>query len=203
MKRITQIFLASLIIVKMALGSIFVYWVEFDPLFMETTAIAAEEVKEDQRTKQDRESKEDNVETTEQSGKMAAEEEEIDLDFLITRKAELEKEKEGLEKKKAELLAIQEEINNKIVVLTQLRNEIRSEMTRKKTFEDKKVKHLIKAYSAMKPKSAASLIEKLEMEFALELLSRMKGDIVGKILTYVNVEKAAKISEALLTDDKS
>lgn len=133
MKRITQIFLASLIIVKMALGSIFVYWVELDPLFMETTAIAAEGVKEDQKTKQDRESKEDIVETAEQSGKMAAEEEEIDLDFLITRKAELEKEKEEIEKKKADLLAIQEEINNKIVVLTQLRNEIRSEMARKKT----------------------------------------------------------------------
>lgn len=203
MKRITRIFLASLIIVKMLLGSIFLYWVELDPLFMETTAIAAEEVKEDQEAKQDQESKEDIAKTTEPSGKMVNEEEEIDLDFLIARKAVLEKEKNELEKKRVVLLAIQEEINNKIVTLTQLRNEIRSEMARKKTFEDKKIKHLIKAYSAMKPQKAASLIEKLDMEFTLELLSKMKGDIVGKILTYVNIDKAAQISEALLRDDKS
>ena len=99
-------------------------------------------------------------------------------------------------------MAIQEEINNKIVELTQLRNEIRAEMARKKRIEDKKLKHLVKAYSTMKPQKAASLIEKLDMDLTIELLSKMKGDVVGNILTFVDVDKAAKISEALLKDNE-
>ncbi len=94
-------------------------------------------------------------------------------------------------------MAIQAEINTKIAVLTQLRNEIRAQMARKKTIEEKKIRHLIKAYSAMKPQKAASLIEKLEIAFATELLSNMKGDVAGNILSFVDVEKAARISEGL------
>jgi len=47
MKLLTQIFLAFLIIIKIVLGSIFIYWVELDPLFLEGNAIAAEEVQKD------------------------------------------------------------------------------------------------------------------------------------------------------------
>jgi len=121
------------------------------------------------------------------------------LNFLLKKKDELEKEEEELKKKRAELMAIQEEINNKIATLTQLRNEIRADMAKKKTVEGRKLKHLIKAYSAMKPQKAASLIEKLNMRFAVELLSNMKGDAVGNILSFVETEKAAKISEKLAT----
>ena len=78
-----------------------------------------------------------------------------------------------------------------------MRNEIKSMMASKETVEQDKIRHLIKAYSAMKPQKAASLVEKLEITFAIELLSRMKGEAVGNILSFVKVEKAARISEAL------
>ncbi len=94
-------------------------------------------------------------------------------------------------------MAIQEEINKKIESLTLLRNEIRTQMNQKKSMENAKLRHLIKAYSAMKPQKAATLIEKLDINFAIELLSKMKGDAVGSILTFVEVGKAAKISEGL------
>ena len=126
-----------------------------------------------------------------------AKEDKIDLYFLIKKKAELEEEEESLSKKRAELLTIQEEINNKIKLLEQLRNDIRAEMEKKRTIERQKMKHLIKAYSAMKPQKAASLIEKLDLAFAIELLSEMKGDVAGTILSFVDVTKAAKISEGL------
>ena len=70
-------------------------------------------------------------------------------------------------------------------------------MATKKTVQEQKLKHLIKAYSAMKPQKAASLIEKLEITFAIELLSKMKGDAVGNILSFIEIDKAAKISERL------
>jgi len=200
MKLLTQIFLAFLIIIKIVLGSIFIYWVELDPLFLEGNAIAAEEVQKDpegtEKPALHRPAEGDSGEAGGE-GENIVEEEEIDLNFLLKKKDELKREEEELGKKRAELMAIQEEINNKIATLTQLRNEIRADMAKRKTLEGRKLKHLIKAYSAMKPQKAASLIEKLNMRFAVELLSNMKGDAVGNILSFVETGKAAKISEQL------
>jgi flagellar motility protein MotE (MotC chaperone) len=121
----------------------------------------------------------------------------IDLNYLIKKKAELEREEERLEKERAELMTIKEDLNNKIATLTQLRNEMRAMMDRRQAAEGQRIKKLIKAYSAMKPQKAANLIEKLEIGFAIELLSNMKGEVVGEILSFVDTEKGARISEAL------
>jgi flagellar motility protein MotE (MotC chaperone) len=109
----------------------------------------------------------------------------------------LKKREQELEKKKAELRSFQEEIDKKIGDLTKLRNEIKTQMATKKTIAKQKIKHLIKAYSAMKPQSAAGLIEKQSKAFAIEMLAQMKGEKVGEILTYVEKEKAASLIEGL------
>jgi flagellar motility protein MotE (MotC chaperone) len=216
MKLLTQIFLASLIIVKIVLGSIFIYRVELGPFFLEGNAIA-EEVQENPegiaKPARHRPAQRDSGEAggegediadvqgapegAAKEGEGIIEEEKIDLNFLLKRKAELQKEGEDLSKKRAELMAIQDEINNKIAILTELRNEIVAEMAKKKIAEERSLRHLIKAYSAMKPQKAASLIEKLDITFAIELLSKMKGDAVGNILSFVDTDKAARISEQL------
>jgi flagellar motility protein MotE (MotC chaperone) len=213
MKLLTQIFLASLIIVKIVLGSVFIYRAELDPLSLEADAIAQEVQKAPEGVAKPARHGEASAEAdgegedvvdvqkapeeVAKKGEDIVKEEMIDLNFLLKRKTELEKEEEGLSKKRAELMIIQEEINNKIATLTQLRNEIMAEMDKKKIFEEKNIKHLIKAYSAMKPQKAATLIEKLDTTFAITLLSKMKGDAVGSILSFVDTEKAARISERL------
>ena len=211
MRLLTQTLLASLIIVKIVLGTILIYWVEFDPLFLEKNAIAAQEGKEDIEAKEDKDVKADKegkedvegvIKEDEKGHAKVVDEEEIDLGFLIEKRAELKKEEEHIAKKKAELTAIQEEINKKIAELSKLRKEIRADMALKKRIEDRKLKHLVKAYSTMKPQKAASLIEKLDMDLIIELLSKMKGDVVGGILTFVDVEKAAEISAALVKDEE-
>ena len=212
MKFLSLIFLASLIIVKIVLGSIFIYQVGVDPLSLEGNAIASEPQKDSETivspARLGESSSEADGPARRTAGKPArhnpggenansAVEEEIDLNFLLEKRAEIEKKEEELAKKRADLIAIQEDINNKIAKLTQLRNEIRAQMATKKTVQTQKLKHLIKAYSAMKPQKAASLIEKLDMTFAIELLSEMKGDVVGNILSFTEIDKAARISEQL------
>jgi flagellar motility protein MotE (MotC chaperone) len=216
MKLLTQIFLASLIIMKLVIGSLFIYQIVPDSLISEGSAIASEPQKDSEGTTRPAPPLETTVplsgtpaQAPAEQGEAASasqvavddepfvEEEEIDLDFLRKRKAELEKREEGLEREKTALLAIQEDINKKIAILTGLRNEIRAEMAREKTYKGQRLKHIIKAYSAMKPQKAASLIEKLDMDFAIELLSNMKGDIVGNILSFLDPQRAAKISEEL------
>jgi len=184
MKLRTQMLLLILIIGKLIIGSIFFYRIGIDSLFMESNAVASELKNEPKQIEKEYENN--------------AGQDEIDLDILVKRKAELDAEREMLSKKEAELVAIEEEINKKIETLNRLRMEIRAEVAREKAFEEQKLKHLIKVYSAMKPQSAAELIEKLDITLAIELLSRMKGDAVGSILAYIDIEKAAKISEGLV-----
>jgi flagellar motility protein MotE (MotC chaperone) len=189
MKTRVQILLALLIIVKIVLGSIFIYQAGMYPLFGDGDAFAAEQKKDAEKTELKNEKNEAKTEET------------VDLKFIIQQKVEIEKEEKRIAKKKAELLAIQDDINKKIATLTKLRDDIRAEKAKKNAEEEQKFKHLIKAYSAMKPQNAADLIEKLDIKLAIELLSKMKGDDVGKILSYVKIEKAAKISEGLVNRD--
>ena len=189
MKTRVQILLALLIIVKIVLGSIFMYRSGVFPLFGGSDAFAAEQKKDNENT----ELKNEKIE--------AKAEESIDLKFLIQQKAEFEKEEKRIAKKKVELLAIQDDINKKIATLTKIRDEIKSEKAKKKAAEEQQFKHLIKVYSAMKPQNAADLIERLDIKLAIKLLSKMKGDDVGKILSFVKIEKAAKISEGLVNQD--
>jgi len=184
MKLSIQILLAVLITLKLVFGSVLFYRVGIDSVFIEKSAVASEI---------------QNKAAQPPDGDVPAEQtQKIDLDFLIRKNAALGKEEKRLAKKEAELMAIQQEINNKIASLTRLRNEIRAEMEKKRTAEAQKFKHLIKVYSAMKPQNAAGLIEKLDKNLAIELLSKMKGEDVGKILSYVDLEKAAIISEGLV-----
>jgi len=183
MKKRTQILLSLLIVVKISLGSILLYQSGL-PLFGTSNALASEQ-KKDTVTTPVKNEKKDTKET-------------IDLKFLIQRKAQFEKEEKRIAEKKSELLVIQDDINKKIAELTKLRDEIKQEKVQKKAVEEQQFKHLIKIYSAMKPQNAADLIDKLDIKLAIELLSRMKGDDVGKILSFVKIEKAAKISEGLI-----
>jgi flagellar motility protein MotE (MotC chaperone) len=189
MKTRVQILLALLIIVKIVLGSIFMYQAGMSPLFGNADAFAAEQ-----------KNGADKVELKNEKNEVKAEET-LDLKFLIQQKAEFGKEEKRIARKKSELLAIQDDINKKIATLTKIRDDIRAEQSKKKAAEEQQFKHLIKVYSAMKPQNAADLIERLDIKLAIRLLSKMKGDDVGKILSFVKVEKAAKISEGIVNQD--
>jgi len=184
MKTRTQILLSLLIILKIVLASVFIYQAGLAPVFADGNVLTDEQ-------------KEDDV-NTEINNEQKLAKETIDVKFLIQKKAEFEEEEKRITKKRSELLAIQDDINNKIAKLTKLRDEIRAEKAKETVAEEQQFKHLIKVYSAMKPQNAAELIEKLDLNLAIELLSKMKGDDVGKILSFVKIEKAAKISEGLV-----
>ena len=183
MKLLAQIFLSSLIILKIVLGVVFIYMVEFSPVSFEGRALALENKNE--ASKSTESEQQSNIKDT------------IDLKLLLKEKAELEEKGKILKEKEAELIAIQEDINKKIAELTKIRNEIRNKIAEQNAIEEQKFKHLVKAYSSMKPQRAAGLIEKLNIDFAVKLLSKMKGEEVGKILSSVGLEKAANISERL------
>ena len=56
---------------------------------------------------------------------------------------------------------------------------------------------LIKAYSAMKPQEAAKLLEVINENLAIQIISGMKSKVAGKVLSKLNVRVAKNISEKL------
>ena len=183
MKVLNPTFLTIVLGAKVILGSLFLCFTEADTLFSTQEAAASDQKKGVIRVKP----ADEQLEGSENRS----------VDFLLKKNAELEQREKELDKRKMELMAIQDEIDSKIAKLEQVRNEIRSHVESKRAFEEQKLKHLVKAYSAMKPQAAASVIEKLEPSFAVQILSRMQGDTVGGILSFVDKEKAAKLSEGL------
>jgi len=120
----------------------------------------------------------------------------------LSEKENINKEKEKfLARREKQLLALQKEINKKIEALTQLRNEIRGELAKKKIAQENQVKHLIKIYSNMKPQKVAALVKEMDINLAIALFSRMKGEVVGKILSFLDPTIGAKITQGLFPID--
>jgi flagellar motility protein MotE (MotC chaperone) len=182
MKRSNRLLLGCLILAKAGLAVLLLCGQEGQAFLFQRQAMAFEENQTKDPSTQ--------AETTQP--------ESTDLKAMLRIKMEIEKEKESIRRERQELTSIQEEIAKRLAEISQLRNEIRTQMETKKSMEEQKMKHLVKAYSAMKPQIAAGLIERLELSFAVEVLSRMQGDSVGGILSFVDKEKAAKICQRLV-----
>ncbi len=61
------------------------------------------------------------------------------------------------------------------------------------------MKHLVKIYSSMKPGAAATLMNNLDTDVAVEVFLGMKGDIAGGILSYMEPVRAAGITQRLVS----
>lgn len=184
MKRSSHVFLGSLILAKVGLVVLLLCHHGGHLFFFQKLAMAFE--------------KEQSQGVPLQNDGGTGRSEPSELKAVLRVKAEINKEKDTLRREREELQAIQEEIAKKLAELSEVRNEIKAQMEIKKTAEEQRMKHLVKAYSAMKPQVAASLIEKLELAFAVEMLSRMPGDTVGSILSFVDKERAARICQGLV-----
>lgn len=119
------------------------------------------------------------------------------LEALEHKRAQIELERRLLEEERKRLTGLKQEIDVKLGRLTKIQNSIQARFDEQWSIHDNRIKHLIKIYTAMPPKKAAALIEKLDMEVIVTLFSKMKGENVGQILPYVSGEKATKISERL------
>ena len=184
MKVSKHVLLGGLIIAKIGLAGLLLWTQAGQLLFVQREALASE-------NRPGKEGPDPMVPT-------ATNTENTDMKAVIRVKVEVEKEKERLRREREDLLAIQEDINRKLTDLSQIRNEIKAQMETKKSLDEQKMKHLVKAYTAMKPQAAAGLVERLELPFAVDVLSRMQGDTVGSILSFVEKEKAAKICQGLV-----
>ncbi|MDX9786405.1 MAG: hypothetical protein RBT11_06505 [Desulfobacterales bacterium] len=130
------------------------------------------------------------------------------MNTLEKKRIALQEEETRIKKERAQLDLLKRDIQEKIDELSGIQKKIEEDLNQKAALasqaeqkkameEDKKIKQLVKVYSSMKPKSAAEIVDKMDLTVVLQVFSHMKGEQVGEILTYVNKDRAAKISEQL------
>ena len=113
-----------------------------------------------------------------------------------------------MEKQKKDLAVFEEQIDEKLIQLGKLQEQIKSDMAlleEKKSQKEQeqeaayeaKIGRLVKMYAGMKPKSAALIVDTLDLEVAQEIFLRMREASASQILSLVDSQKAAKISERL------
>jgi len=101
--------------------------------------------------------------------------------------------------KEKELKEIEKRVDAKIKELKALEASVKKEVDAYKIESNRRIKYLVKMYTSMKPKAAASLMNKLDLKIAVEVFLNMKGDIAGTILPYMDPKKAATITRMLVT----
>ena len=68
---------------------------------------------------------------------------------------------------------------------------------REEALKDSKITHLVALYSSMEPARAAVIMDRLNMDTIVRILSNMKGKVAGQILAAMDPGKGATISERL------
>jgi flagellar motility protein MotE (MotC chaperone) len=127
---------------------------------------------------------------------------------LEEKKQAIEAAQKTLNQQKKELETYESQIDEKLAELTAVKNQIKEDMarlTQEKTQQEldaddayeSKMNRLVKMYGGMKPKAAAAIVDKMELEVAQEIFLRMREAVAAQILSYVDSAKAAKISERL------
>jgi len=206
------------------------YW-PVDFLFQMNAAIAetkpAEETKADTEAKPHAETKTEKensekvekaeipveaAKTSDQPPLMQPEDIRAIMDTLEKKRKYLQEDEARMRKERANLENLKIEIEGKIAELTEVQKKIEDDLSQKaalalqqeKKMDDaelQKIKQLVKVYSSMKPKIAAAIVDKMDMNVVFQVFRNMKGEQVGEILSYVNQERAAKISEWLATKE--
>ncbi len=124
------------------------------------------------------------------------------FELLEKKRREVDEKEAALKRKEEELSILKKDIEGKLAKLSELQDQVQKSLDSMKQQGDARLKHVVGAYSAMKPNKAAGLIEKLDDDVALQILSAMKSKDVGGILSFVNTDKAAKLSQRLAEQAK-
>ena len=102
-----------------------------------------------------------------------------------------------LEVRETALRELEQDLNQKIQTLEELRQQTLAIILPGEKERQGQLDTLIKFYQAMKPQSAARLLEKLPTPLAADVLSSMKSRGAGKILNVMNADKAVQISKLM------
>jgi flagellar motility protein MotE (MotC chaperone) len=106
---------------------------------------------------------------------------------------------ERLKTREMEIKELEKQLQEKIKSLEVIEASIKNDLNSYKVINSDRIKQLVKIYSSMKPNAAATLMNNIEANVAVQVFIGMKGDIAGGILSYMEPIKAAGITQKLVS----
>ena len=119
------------------------------------------------------------------------------LEMIERKNRALKKREEELLLKEKNLQALERKILADLQKIEEVLARSEAMVGIKKDLIEKNVKSLVKAYSHMKPVQAATLLERMDEDIAIIIISRMKSRVAGKVLGAMNTRIAKGISEKI------
>lgn len=119
------------------------------------------------------------------------------LEMIERKNRELKKREDELLLKEKNLEALKAKVMGDLKKIEEALARSEAMVGIKKDLIEKNVKALVRAYSSMKPAQAAALLEEMDQDTAIIIVSRMRSREAGKILGAMNTRIAKGISEKI------
>lgn len=119
------------------------------------------------------------------------------LQRLADRRVELDKMRRDLALREKLLAATEKKLNAKLTELNGLKTQIQGLLKKHDKEQESKLKSLVKIYETMKPKSAARIFEKLEMDILLDVVERMREAKTSLIFAAMDPSTAKAVTSRL------
>ena len=125
--------------------------------------------------------------------------------FIVDdREKTLDQREERLKEREKALAALESDLNARMAEIEETRKKL-AELVKKqealveeqRVLKDARIEHLVTAYKGMRPERAGSLVNSLDDDVAVLILSAMPGRNAGQILAYVDPTKAARLTKAI------
>ena len=113
---------------------------------------------------------------------------------LSSLESELNRQLAATEASRSEMEAM---VKRNEAILTEMKALREQQKTEDELQKDARIEHLVIAYKGMKPEQAGNLVNSLDDDVAVSILSAMPGRNAGLILGYVNPDKAARLTKAI------
>ena len=124
------------------------------------------------------------------------------IETIENKNRELKKREEELRLKEVRLEALEAKVRKDLEKIEKSISESKEQMGLQAEKTKENVAALIKVYSSMKPEEAANLVEAIDEDLALKIVSGMKSKIAGQVLSKLDVQIAKNISEKLAGKSK-
>ena len=121
------------------------------------------------------------------------------LQDLAERRVELDRRADEIAIREGILEATERRIDEKITRLEGLEGQIKTLVSRHEEIENAELASIVKVYRTMKPKDAARIFERLDMEIQVEVATRMKETRMAPILAAMSAEAAKTLTVELAT----
>lgn len=121
---------------------------------------------------------------------------------LAQRRSDLDDREKGLQAREALLKAAEQELEQKYVEMTTLRNELELLLDKQTEEEKARIASLVKVYENMKPKDAARIFDTLDLDILLDVAAQMSERKLSPVLAAMNAERARTITIMLAEQKK-